>query len=295
MGYQPRKRSPKGAIHGYKKSLPTKAKSGKRVRKGAESSAQEQKQALTEKEISALTLKQLHTLGRQRFGSFPFSEHFDRWLADVELVLSEFQSDPSIGVDDQFLKECSETLANIKGQLEEIRSKEASVNQEIKNLTDNKNSLEQVDNEYIAKSREVRAEKNRELKRLYSTVEELRKEEQRVVRLKAGFFRGISKKEKEQKEIELAQEISDRQRQAELAMLDLKAAQKQLRETYEAKREPYVEKQKHYRKKIENLEEDGSLEERWFACEALIDAVNGFLQRKAIQPPKNKADNGPKE
>jgi hypothetical protein len=26
------------------------------------------------------------------------------------------------------------------------------------------------------------------------------------------------------------------------------------------------------------------LEERWFACETLADAVNMFLQRKAVQP-----------
>lgn len=291
MGYQPqpRKKSPKGSIHNYKRSFHEKSKTAKHSRKRV--GTVQEKRVMTQKEVAELTLKRLHVLGKQRFGSFPFSEHFDRWLGDVELVLSEFQSDPNIGVDDQFVKECSETLASIKRQLEEIHSKEAAVNQEIKNLNESKSSLARVDNEYLTKTREVRAEKNRELKRLYSNVETLRKEEERVMRLKAGFFRGISKKEKEQKETELAQEISDKERQAELAMLDLKAAQKRLREEYEAKREPFLEKQKSYRKKIENLEEDGSLEERWFACEALTDAVNSFLQRKAAQPDKNQEDN----
>jgi hypothetical protein len=31
------------------------------------------------------------------------------------------------------------------------------------------------------------------------------------------------------------------------------------------------------------METDSSLEKRWFACEALIDAINSFLQRKAAQ------------
>jgi hypothetical protein len=38
-----------------------------------------------------------------------------------------------------------------------------------------------------------------------------------------------------------------------------------------------------FQKTIDAMETDGSLEERWFACEALADAVNTFLQRKAIQ------------
>ena len=67
-------------------------------------------------------------------------------------------------------------------------------------------------------------------------------------------------------------------------MLNLKAQQKQLQEEYERKREPVQEQIKHFQKMIGNMETDGSLEERWFVCEALIDTVNNFLQRKATQP-----------
>lgn len=285
MGYWPKKKTPKGAIRNYKRFIHEKGKTVKHSRKRV-SLIQKEKRFTSEKEVTELTLRRLHALGKQRFGFFPFSQYFDPWLADVELVLNEFQSDLNIGVDDQFVKECSETLANIKRQLEEIRLKEASVNQEIKNFTDNKNSLEMVYNEYLAKSREVRAEKIRGLKRLYSRVEALRKEEERVIRSKAGFFRSISQKEKEQKEAELAQKMGDKERQAELAMLDLKTTQKQLRESYEAKREPLFEKQKLYRRRIDNFEEDDSLEERWFACETLIDALNNYLQRKAARQSK---------
>ena len=74
----------------------------------------------TEREVSELTLKQLHTLGSQKFGSSPFSEHFDRWLTNVTVVLDEFKSHPNIGVDDQFVNECAQTLSSIKNQLEVI-------------------------------------------------------------------------------------------------------------------------------------------------------------------------------
>lgn len=284
MGNQPPAKLPKGTIHQYKKSFREKVKDKKRLARGNCKQILKEK-PLTEKEISDLTLKRLHTLGNQRFGSFPFSEHFDRWLANVTLVLGEFKSNPNIGVDDQFEKGCSETLAGIKRQLEEIRVKEASVNQEIEKLTDSKNRLEQINMQYLTEMQAIKAQKNREVKRLYSSLENLKKEEERVIRLKTGFFKGISKKQREQKEFEITQEISGKQREVELAILNLKATLKTLREEYERGKEPFLEQQNQIRKKIEKLETDDSLEERWFACEALIDAVNTFLQRKAIKPP----------
>jgi hypothetical protein len=67
-----------------------------------------------------------------------------------------------------------------------------------------------------------------------------------------------------------------------MALLDFGAQKKQLQDEFEAKRQPVLEQIHAFQKKIGDLETDGSLEERWFACEALIDAVNGFLQRKAL-------------
>jgi hypothetical protein len=105
-----------------------------------------------------------------------------------------------------------------------------------------------------------------------------------VIRMKTGFFRGVSRKDREQKEMEIVQELSDKQRELELVMLSFGAEQKELRAEYERKREPVMEQIKNFRKIMRNTETDDSLEERWFACEALIDAINTFLQRKAAQP-----------
>ena len=81
--------------------------------------------------------------------------------------------------------------------------------------------------------------------------------------------------------MDVAQQLNDKQRELELTILNLNAAKKHLKEEYERKKEPVFEQIKFYQEKIENLETDSSLEERWFACEALIDTVNTFLQRKA--------------
>jgi hypothetical protein len=281
MGYQPRIKSPKRTIHEYKKPLREKRKDRKRIRRGVGGPIQEEKHTVTEREISEITLRRLHTLGSQKFGSSPFSEHFDRWLTNVTVVLGEFESHPTIGVDEEFVRECSQTLSTIKLQLETRSRKETSLDRELSNLSDWRSRLKQVNTEYATLTGTIKAQRNSEIKRLYSTINRLKKEQDRVIRMKTGFFRGVSRKGREQKEIAIEQELNDKQRQLELVMLDFSAKQKGQRAEFERKREPVLEEIKKFRRIIQIMETDDSLEERWFACEALIDAVNTFLQRKS--------------
>ena len=284
MGYQPRIKSPKGAIHVYKKSLREKRKDRKRIRRGTGKPIMGEKYSATEREISELTLKQLHTLGSQKFGSSPFSDHFNRWLNNVTTVLDEFKAHPNIGVDDQFLKECAHTLSKIKQQLEIIFRKETSLNQELNDLSNWRSRLKQINKEYVTMAGAIRGQRNREIKRLYSVITRLQTEQDEVIRMKTGLFHGISKKNRERKERDVVNELNDKQTELELEMLDFSVKQKELRAEYDKKREPVQEEIKKFRRIVQTLEIDSSLEERWFACEALIDAINSFLQRKAAQP-----------
>jgi hypothetical protein len=281
MGYQPRKTSPKGAIHGYKKPLRERRKDRKRVRKGISQPILEQKHIPTEREITEVTLKRLHTLGIQKFGSSPFSEHFDRWLMNVTAVLGEFESHPNINVDDEFVKERSQTLFTIKSQFENLSRKETTLDQELKNQSDWRNRFKQINKEYATLAGAIRGQRNREIKRLNGIINGLKKDQDSVIRMKTGFFHGISRKDREQKEMAISQELNNRQTELELVMLDFNVKQKELRAEYDRKKEPVLEQIKKFHKIIQNLETDGSLEERWFACETLIDALNTFLQRKA--------------
>ncbi len=277
MGYQPRGKTPKRTIHEYRKSL---HEIKKRFQKRQRQIVGE-KHVATEQEIVELTLRRLHNLGGQRFGSFPFSEHFDRWLSNVETVLDEFRGEPTIGVDEEFLIECAEALAVIKRHLDEIARKEASVGQEVKNLADRRNRLQQINAQYASTVSTIRGQKNSKIQHLYREIEALKKQQDQVIKLKTGVFRGLSKKERERREIAVVDLLTEKQAQLELAVMDLEASQKKCRDDYDIKKEPVIVEIKKYQKKIEDSESDASLEERWFACEALSDAVNSFLQRKA--------------
>jgi len=178
--------------------------------------------------------------------------------------------------------ERSQILSTIEFDLKQRRRDEESLEEAIQSLANSKNFLGIIKREYAAEAGQFGGRKRSEIRRLYKNIDDLRKQVNDIVRMKAGLFRGISKKEREKREAEAIQKLNTKQNELELAMLDLTEGKEKLREEYERKRKPVMELVKDNQKKVERLETDASLEDRWFACEALIDAVNALLQRKTL-------------
>ena len=82
----------------------------------------------------------------------------------------------------------------------------------------------------------------------------MKREQEKVIRMKTGFFQGISRKNREQREIAIAEELSDKQRELELVMLDFNVQQKNLRSEYERQREPVLEQLTIFQRRVEALE-----------------------------------------
>ena len=285
MGYQSRTRSNKKGIREYRKTFREKNKSTKRSNKQTAKQNWEETTTPSQQQIFEIHLKRLHTLGNQKFGSSPFSEHFERWLLTVETVLDEFENQPDINIDDQFTKERNQVLTTVKLQLENHQQIENTITRQINSLSGAKKRLQQTNNEYLTKLLTLKNQKTVTLKRLNSELEILKKEQDQIIKLKAGIFRGISKKEREQKEALVVQKYLDKQQEFEVTVLDFKEKQKQLREEFENKRDPLLEDVKNLQKYVKDIDEDNSLEERWLACETLRDTINNFFQRKISKTP----------
>ena len=276
-----RARTTKRAKREYRKPFREKNKTTKHTNKrGGKQQVGEEKTAPAQQQIFETTLKRLHTLGNQKFGSSPFKEHFNRWLLTVETVLDEFKTQLKGEVDEQFTKKCTDTLMKIKLQLEHHHLKEEKMEQQIIKLSNTKGQLQQTNKEYLTKALTLRKQKTTTLKQLNKELETLRREQEEIVKLKTGFFRGLSKKEREQKETLAIQKYTDKQQELEITILKFKEKQKQLKEEYENKQEPLLEKMKTHQKYTKDIEEDNSLEDRWFTCETLKDEINNFYQRK---------------
>jgi hypothetical protein len=289
MGFQPRASAPQdyGRRHersGHEKS---KAKAEKKRQRSSRSYVSEEKHVPTPEEVAGRTLNSLRILGSQRFALSPFYEHFDRWLANLEDVLSEFESSPAINVDERYMKERSKIVSNINVQLKKVKRNEASSEEAAKKFSENRSLLGRIEKEYVAKSKEAEERKNRETSKLSRDIDNLREELNRTAQTKIGIFRFLKKTERP-KEAEAAQKLNLAQKYHRLAETNFAAEQEQLRDEYEKLKKLVTGQMRNLHKEAENEEIDFSLEHREAACESLANAVNVLIQRKKQETSEKK-------
>jgi hypothetical protein len=280
MGYQRRASGPRNSGRGRGIPRHEKAKAKKQKQRLGIGYVPEEDHAATSGEVVERTLSSLRNLGKQVFAVSPFSEHFGRWLVDVKVVLSEFESSLEVGLDDPFLKERSRILSDVELQLDGRRRGEASAEKAAKSLADNRVVLERIEEGYLVETKAREERKAGEVKRLSSNVHGLREEVDRIGQMKTGILRGLSKKAKARKEAEAKQRLSQAEKEFSLAMQDFAAQQERLKAEYEKRKQPIVDQMGAEQKEVDGGDIDHSLEARQAACEALVNAVNSLVQRK---------------
>jgi chromosome segregation ATPase len=279
MGYRPQVRSPKIGRRSQRSQHEKKKARGKKHRSSGKYLLEERHVPSVE-EVVEKTLSRLHSLGKQIFAVSPFSVYFDDWLVNLKDALLAFESNSSVSIDEQFMKERAQILANVEQALEERRRRELSLEETAKSLFESKILLERIEREYATRTREIEMRKNSEITRLQGNIDECKKELDDLAKVKAGLFRAMSKKTKRQKEADLTQRLNTAQSEFESAMQNSATAQEILKNDYEKKKQVVTEQIGKLQKETEAPEVDGSLEDRQVACEALVNAVNAFLKRK---------------
>jgi hypothetical protein len=284
MGYQSRARSSRnfGRGRGIPRREKAKAKAKEKKHGSSDRFVSNENQVPTTEELCDRTLNTLRNLGNQRFAVSPFSEHMDRWLVNLKDVLSEFESSRSIAVDDQFVKVRTQILSNVELDLGKRRDKEASGGEAFKILSDNRILLEQIEEDYASKMKEVEERHLVKIKRLTGNVDCIKEELSRIARTKTGIFRAISKRAKAQKEAEASRRLNAAQSELTLALQSYNAEQETLRDELERRKQAIIEQIRDQEKEVDSQETDGSLETRRATCEALADAVGSFLVRSGF-------------
>lgn len=289
MGFQPRARTPRdfGRRPGRSKSQ---TKSGKRQTGGEKRLEEEHVATLTE--IVEKTLNSLSRLGAQRFAVAPFYEHYDRWLLNVQNVLSEFEGNPEVTTDETFREERQRVLTDIDSALENRRVKETSNDDALRranrNLLDAKSILASTEKEYALKMNEIADKREHAIKPVITSLGRLRQELNRIVRMRAGFLRSISKNAKAQKSAEASRRIDSTKEELAKIEQSFLSEQRKLQSEYERRRRPILEHIAGYQKEINQLEADiqvdDALDVRKATCNTLTNAVNSLLQRtRSIQ------------
>ncbi len=263
----------RGKLHSERKRKGQKHRSsGKYLVKPSEAPAFE--------EVVEKTLSRLRNLASQTFACSPFTQYYDDWLLSLKSVLSEFESNPEVLVDEEFMKARSRAIDNVELKLSERRSEEAAFEETTRKIAEHKMLLVQTDTECSYATQNLVAERKSSIKRLTRAVNDLEEELKDIQQAKASVFNPIARMARSKKKTEVNRKLEATKSELGNAVRNLEAEQEKLRMECEKKKQDIRKRMQILKKTISGMETDSSTEDRQAACEALINAVKGLLQRK---------------
>jgi DNA repair exonuclease SbcCD ATPase subunit len=239
----------------------------------------EESEVPTFEEVLEKTLGRLSSLGGQTFAFSPFSPYYDDWLLSLKSVLSEFESNPAVNADETFVKERSQVIADVELKFAERREEEAVLEKATQRLAEQNNLLVQTDTEYAYAVQRLSSERKSEIKSLTRRVRDFEEELEEASQVKASVFSPFARREKSQKTAELTRKLDAAKSELDSAVKAFEVEQDKLRDEYEEKKQAVIEQVRGLEKKAGALETDGSVEDRRFACEELVNSVKTLLQR----------------
>jgi len=282
MSFRPQSGSRRSAARQYSKSAHEKKAKEKKQRLGGLYHQEETE--ISAKEVAEKNLSILNKLGNQIFALSPFSQYFDDWLINLRQIISEFESNPSINVDEQFLKERSQIFLDVEGNLAEKRLQETNLTGDAKELADNNHLLVETDKEYAEKTRELSFKRNADVQRLSTEIRELEDEVAGQEEIKIRFYKVMARRKAAEKLAHTRQELKSAKNELEVALQSFTVEQEKLHDNYEKKKQEITERVDALHKALEKLETDTSIDARQAACNALANAINALLQRTPSTP-----------
>ena len=285
MSYKPQTGSRRGASRQFSKTAHEK-KSKERKQRAAAKYLQEETPQPTPQEVADKTVGSLQKLGNQIFALSPFSNYFDDWLINLRQVTSEFEANPTIKTDEEFIKQRAQIFLDIEAALAEKRLQESNITAEAKALADTNHQIVEADKQYAENTREQNNKRNSELQRLSTKIRQLEDDVAAQQKVKISFYKFNEKKRAQEKLAQLTHDLSAAKNELEVTLQSFTAEQEKLHDNYEKQKQELNETSDRMHKELEKLETDTSTEPRQTACNALVNAVNELIKRT---PPASKS------
>ena len=247
-------------------------------------------------------ISESNKLGDQVFEFSPYSQYFDGWLVNLEQIISEFESDVTIKLDDLFIKDRSRIFLEIKRILAEKRLEESKQGINEKALNDNNQLLVDIENEYNKNMKDTDELKNSEVQRLTNRINEIEHEVESHEETKSKIpkplvnmskqFSASSRKEWNEKRKKIAEELAQMKQdlksskdELEVIQQNFNAQQDALKESYEKKKQDIMETVVNLQNDLEKIKTDISKNARRETSKALINSIVALIQRTTKSNP----------
>jgi len=270
MSYEPRSRGMRP------RRVSTKKPPSKERREAEEDKfAYQESVAVNPQEVSARAMNALDHLGNQRFGMPPFSEHFRRWMVDLQSVLDDFKSTMPAVSNEHFNASVEQLMASVKDELNaRIAAEEAlssKITEILKQQTDNERELAELDSEQRTKVHEAKRVTEKSLERLRGEIDDLDEQRLRLLKQKPKFLERLFGGNKSKVE-DSSRSLHSKEKDLKSGEASLKKRIDALRLDYRDRRRPLTEHQAELRETLTKLRSttmDDALEIRKAACEQI--------------------------
>jgi hypothetical protein len=224
------------------------------------------------------TIDSLNKSANQVFAASPFSQYFDDWLASLQRIVSDFELNSPIKVDNQFAEDRSQIFLDVESALTQKKLEEKSLVAVAKAIADNNDLLAANEKGYVEKLKEVSLKKVPKVERLTYQVHELERDVENQEEAKDKMFkrRAADKLAKAKLDLESAK------KQLEVAQQNFTSEKEKINGHYQKKKLEINRKLESLRKELEKQETDTSVDARQAACKALVNAVDALVQRAPL-------------
>ena len=281
MSFRPQTSSRRGSGKQQSKSAHDKKTKEKKQKSGAKY-LQEEVPEVSTQEIAERTLNGLSKLGNQIFALSPFSQYFDDWLVNVRQVVSEFESNPAIAVDELFVKERTQIFLDVEAALTENRLQESNLTDEAKALADNNHQIVEADKQYAEETRERSNKRNAEVQKLSTKIRELEDQLVSEQEVKFSFYQIGAKRKAAEQLAQTTHNLKTTKNELEVTLQTFTTEQEKLHDNYEKRKQQLNENSDRLHKELEQLETDTSTIARQIAGNALTCTINTLLKRTPV-------------
>ena len=247
--------------------------------------------------VSSGILNALEHLGTQRFALPPFSEHFQRWIKDVEAVLMEFETKLPEMADEAYRVTVQDHLSLLREVLDKQVDAEKDTSGETSKLLQDLSACElelsKLEREYRTVTYETRKKHEKALGKLRNEIDLLDKRRLKLLRKQASIVDRILHRSSVKLEAStdaLQSKRTDLDHEGTLLQTKLD----ELRANYEVKRGHLRERQELLKAKLDDFNRTTSndaLEVRTTACKEFGLAVTQAVERSSKREITPDADN----
>jgi len=240
-------------------------------------------------EVSSRITNALEHLGSQRFALPPFYEHFQRWMKDVESVLTSFKDSIPEAADKQYEDTVAALMSNIRTELTKRIEGEMALSNQItelqKQLSVHEVEISDLEKEQRNRTHEARRGYEKSIDKIRGEIDALDAQRLKLLRKKPTLLDrilGRSKLKIEGSSHSLQSKRSDLHGKEEKLKLQLDG----LRSNYQEKRKEVSMREEELRQQLLELKNstlDDGLEIRKNVCEQIRLAVETSLDRLRIQ------------